>query len=219
MRQEIISFKSLLTLFSGFLLVLSMAMPVQALTVRSNNVADVDYAEWFVTGRDYSTINVFEGADIFSLSTRDFSTVNLAGGEVNRLSTLGSSTANIYGGSVNSVTSWSDSTINIANSNVDRVWALGDSSVTLSNLTGLNSLYVSRDSNVIIEALDFMYEGDTLRGTWLNGASFSIQTGGRLAMDNITVVPIPAASWLFLSSIVGLGLVGRKRHLGKANQA
>jgi len=209
---------------TGFVLYCcAVVIPAQAVTVRNSDMLSIDYAERFVTGRDYSTINVWDGADISSLRARDFSTVNMAGGDVNRLVTSGDSNAYVTGGTINTISSWSDSNVSVSNAQVGKVWVLGDSTVSLSNLLGLDQLYVSGDSRVTINALDFAYEGDLLRGTWLNGTSFAIETSGRLAINNISVntsvVPIPAASWLFMSSIVGLGLVGRQRQLGKAGKA
>ena len=43
--------------------------------------------------------------------------------------------------------------------------------------------------------------------------SCDLDTGANCTAFNPTVVPLPAAAWLFISSLAGLGIVGRRRRL------
>jgi hypothetical protein len=65
----------------------------------------------------------------------------------------------------------------------------------------------SQATNIIGNGFDIYYDPTMTNNAYLGGLTYNLQDGGVLA----PAVPLPASAWLFLSGLVGLGLLGRKR--------
>jgi hypothetical protein len=215
--------KSLLKVLPVLLSFWLVSGGANAVTISGFDSIDIDYQKHRLTARDNNTVNLFDGADVFSLTMLDDSRLNMSGGGVKFIKAFGNAQLAIDGGSVFSMHLWGDTQTTIQSAQVSTIWAMGDSTLSLSNVTGLESLFIFGDGQIRLEATDVELNGKMLTGYWEGGDAFSIRaislTGNKNFFNNVSVVnpvPVPAAAWMFGTAIISIMVVGRRRSIAAA---
>jgi hypothetical protein len=77
----------------------------------------------------------------------------------------------------------------------------------------LNDFYFGSDGDTIMFAPDGSWFCAVSPGMLCATSSTDLSTGahGKYSIAPVSEVPLPAAIWLFLSALGGLGLIGRRR--------
>ena len=176
-----------------------------------------------VGGSQY--LQISDDAETSLLAKRNSVVDIIAGGYLEKAVARHNAVLTIDGGSVDHVVASGYSSVNIFSGSFSKITAKKNSSIVLSNLTDLSRLVLKGDAVVDIMASDLDFDGRFLTGVWDNGSAFSIRTVNKTGVTNDNflgyllpsdtggpqAVPVPAAAWMFLSALTGLGLVGRRR--------
>lgn len=121
------------------------------------------------------------------------------------LGTTGNGFANNF--AWGSLTLGSGSTLNLVDGNANSGAALYVHDINLGGSVDFNTMIVSS----IFGGFNIYYNMGSSVNAYLHGATFNFAGGGKLIGVQVNAVPLPAAFWLFGSSIFGVLVLGCKK--------
>ncbi len=179
-----------------------------------------------VTGNDY--LEISDDSESSLLAKRNSVVDIIDGGVLDKAVARQNAELTIDGGIVNRLVASGYSNVNIISGSFGRVVAKKNSYIILGEVAEISRLVLKGNAIVELMAHDLGFDGRFLTGVWSSGSAFSIRTVNKTGVTtnglpgfvstytgNVvsppTAVPVPAAAWMFMSALVGLGLVARKR--------
>lgn len=225
----------------GAFIVMALAIPVFSVPIDFYSDGAIGEGDVYGNVGVWGTATVdMTGGYAFDLTTYDFSTVSISGGEIGpqSLSATGNSTVNVAGGLVfgdlnakysskvnisggavsGTLTCSDSSSVEIIGGYTDNIWARDGSTLDVKGGAINGYLHASMDSIVNIYGLD-LYARDSggawgaglVMGRWSDGTEFTIPLLGD-TYSHITLVPEPCTA-----SVLGVGilwLIRKRRKTG-----